>query len=116
MLRKPYSFFLSMGCYYYLGIKTTKIDTVFSILLVLLIFNCIFKYNLENLLKIRILAYEHLNQRHMFSLGSYTGPKLGVGNSSVVKIYIMRPKPGPVAKNATPRPSGLESNPRSLDY
>ena len=23
---------------------------------------------------------------------------------SVVKIYIIRPKPGPVAKNATPRP------------
>ena len=27
-------------------------------------------------------------------------------------IYIIRPKPGPVAKNATPRPSGWESNPR----
>ena len=27
-----------------------------------------------------------------------------LGNSSVVKIY----KPGPVAKNATPRPSGWE--------
>ena len=25
---------------------------------------------------------------------------LCVGNSSVVKIYIIRPKPGPVAKNA----------------
>ena len=37
-----------------------------------------------------------------------------VGNSSVVKIYIIRPKPGPVAKN--PRPSGWESNPRPLDY
>ena len=37
---------------------------------------------------------------------------LCVGNSSVVKIYIIRPKPGPVAKNATPRPSGWESNPR----
>ena len=32
------------------------------------------------------------------------------------KIYIIRPKPGPVAKNATPRPSGWESNPRPLDY
>ena len=31
-------------------------------------------------------------------------------NSSVVKIYIIRPKPGPVAKNA-PRPSSWESNP-----
>ena len=39
-----------------------------------------------------------------------------VGNSSVVKIYIIRPKLGPVAKNATPRPSGWESNPRPLDY
>ena len=26
-----------------------------------------------------------------------------------------KPKPGPVAKNATPRPSGWESNPRPLD-
>ena len=43
--------------------------------------------------------------------------KVCVGNSSVVKIYIIRPKPGPVAKNATPlRPSGWESNPRPLDY
>ena len=39
-----------------------------------------------------------------------------LGNSSVVKIYIIRPNPGPVAKNATPRPSGWESNPRPLDY
>ena len=39
--------------------------------------------------------------------------ELCVGNSSVVKIYIIRPKPGPVAKNAiTPRPSGWESNSR----
>ena len=29
----------------------------------------------------------------------------------VVKIYIIRPKPGPVAKNATPSPSGWVSNP-----
>ena len=36
--------------------------------------------------------------------------KLCVGNSSVIKIYIIRPKPGPIAKNATPRPSGWESN------
>ena len=28
--------------------------------------------------------------------------------SSVVEIYIIRPKPGPVTKNATPRPSGWE--------
>ena len=35
-------------------------------------------------------------------------------NSSVIKIYIIRPKPGPDAKNATPRPSGWESNPRPL--
>ena len=28
---------------------------------------------------------------------------LCLGNSSVVKIYIIRPKQGPVAKNATPR-------------
>ena len=42
--------------------------------------------------------------------------RLCVGNSSVDKIYIIRPKPGPVAKNATPRPSGWESNPRPLDY
>ena len=27
---------------------------------------------------------------------------LWLGNSSVVEIYIIRPKPGPVAKNATP--------------
>ena len=42
---------------------------------------------------------------------------LSVGNSSVVKIYIISSKPGPVAKNVTPRPSGRwESNPRPLDY
>ena len=41
--------------------------------------------------------------------------RLCVGNSSVDKIYIIRPKPGPVAKNATPRSSGWESNPRPLD-
>ena len=40
---------------------------------------------------------------------------LCVGNSSVVKIYIIRPKPGPVAKNATPRPFGWESNPCGFD-
>ena len=34
----------------------------------------------------------------------------------VVKIYIIRRKLGPVAKNATRRPSGWESNPRPLDY
>ena len=39
-----------------------------------------------------------------------------VANSSVVKILIIRPKPGQVAKNATPRPFGWESNPRPLDY
>ena len=33
------------------------------------------------------------------------------------KIYIIiRPKPGRVAKNATPRPSGWESNLYPLDY
>ena len=37
--------------------------------------------------------------------------KVCVGNSSVVKIYIIRLKPGPVAKGL-PRPSGWESNPR----
>ena len=42
--------------------------------------------------------------------------ELSVGNSNVVKIYIIRPKPGPVAKDATPRPSGWEWNPRPLDY
>ena len=31
-------------------------------------------------------------------------------------MYIIRPKPGPVAKNATPRPSSWKSNPRLLDY
>ena len=36
-----------------------------------------------------------------------------LGNSSVVKIYIIRPKPGPVAKNATPRPFGLGIEPAS---
>ena len=41
---------------------------------------------------------------------------LCVGNSSVVKIYIIRPKPELVAKNATPRPSDWESNTRPLDY
>ena len=34
--------------------------------------------------------------------------------TNVVKIYIIRPKPGPVPKNATPRRSGWESNPRHL--
>ena len=37
-------------------------------------------------------------------------------NSSVVKIYMIRPKSGAVAKNATPRPSSWESKPRLLDY
>ena len=31
-----------------------------------------------------------------------------LGNSTVVKIYIIRPKLGPVAKNATPRSSVWE--------
>ena len=31
-----------------------------------------------------------------------------------MKIYIIRPKPGPVAKNATPRPSGFDSQPEGL--
>ena len=31
-------------------------------------------------------------------------------------IHYIRPKPGPVAKNATLRPSGWESNSRPLDY
>ena len=47
---------------------------------------------------------------------SFNRKKLCVGNSSVVKIYVIRPKQGPFAKNATPRPSGWESNPRPLDY
>ena len=38
-----------------------------------------------------------------FGIYSRWKTKLYVGNSSVVKIYIKRPKPGPVAKNATPR-------------
>ena len=38
---------------------------------------------------------------------------LCLGNSSVAKTYIIRPKQGPVAKNATPRPSGWESKPSS---
>ena len=38
-----------------------------------------------------------------------------IENSSVVKIYIIRSKLGPVAKNATPRPSAWGSNPRPLD-
>ena len=36
-----------------------------------------------------------------------------LGNSSVVKIYIIRPKPGPVAINATPRPFRLGIEPAS---
>ena len=32
------------------------------------------------------------------------------------RLYIIRPQPGPVVKNATPRPSDWESNPRPLDY
>ena len=39
-----------------------------------------------------------------------------VGNSSVVKVYLIRPKPGPVAKNAAPRPSSWESNQHPLNY
>ena len=42
--------------------------------------------------------------------------KLCVGKSSVVKIYIIRLKPGPVEKNATSRPSDWESNQRPLYY
>ena len=38
---------------------------------------------------------------------------LTLGNLSVVKIYIIRHKPGPVTKNVTPRPSGWESHPHS---
>ena len=34
-------------------------------------------------------------------------------NSSAVKIYIITPKPRPVAKNATPKPFGGESNTES---
>ena len=41
---------------------------------------------------------------------------LCVGNSSVVKNIHYKTQPGPVAKNATPRLSGWESNPRPLDY
>ena len=33
-----------------------------------------------------------------------------VGNWSVVKVYLIRPKPGPVARDAAPRPSSWESN------
>ena len=36
--------------------------------------------------------------------------------SSVVKIYTIRRNPGPVAKNATPRPSGWDYNLRPQDY
>ena len=39
-----------------------------------------------------------------------------LGNSSVFKIYIIRPKPGPVAKLQGLRIEGWESNPRHLDY
>ena len=38
---------------------------------------------------------------------------LCVGNSSVVKIYIIRPKPGPVAKNATSKAFRLGMEPAS---
>ena len=39
--------------------------------------------------------------------------RLYVGNSRVVKIYIIRPKPGPVAKNATPKAFLLGIEPAS---
>ena len=48
--------------------------------------------------------------------GKYLNLYIIGGNSSVVKIYIIRPKPGPVVKNATPWPSGWESNLVPLDY
>ena len=53
---------------------------------------------------------------HFYTTKLYIKSEICVGNSRVVKIYIIRPKPGPVAKNATPSPSGWESNPRPLDY
>ena len=58
----------------------------------------------------------YINIWHLHSLSIDESHGYVLGNSSVVKIYIIRSKPGPVAKNATPRPSGWESNPRPLDY
>ena len=70
----------------------------------------------------KYLAYQHaccakVLQKRIWRQGVLKKWKseLCVGNSNIVKIYILRPKPGPVAKNATPRPSGWESNPRPLD-
>ena len=59
----------------------------------------------------RVLQIGHINNNiwHLHSL-SIDESQCCVGNSSVVKIYIIRPKPGPVAKNATSRTSGWESN------
>ena len=62
-----------------------------------------------------IYIYIHIYNTHIY-IHTYIyiiyiwKSKLCVGNSSIVKIYIIRPKPGPVTKNATPRPSGWESN------
>ena len=42
----------------------------------------------------------------LYTRCQYIKFKVMFRNSSVVKIYIIRSKPGPVAKNAIPRPSG----------
>ena len=61
----------------------------------------------------------HINNNiwhlHSLSIDESQGYVLEIRVSIRYTLYI-RPKPGPVAKNATPTPSGWESNPRPLDY
>ena len=50
--------------------------------------------------------YNQIWHLHSLSVDEIQGY---AGNSNVIKIYVIRPKSEPVAKNATPRPSGWES-------
>ena len=60
------------------------------------------KMNERQLMENRIpITYINNNIWHLHSLSIDEIHGCVLGNSSVVKIYIIRPKPGPVAKNAT---------------
>ena len=47
---------------------------------------------------------------HLLSIDESQGYVLEISSVDKIYMYIIRPKPGPAAKNATPRPSGWESN------
>ena len=58
---------------------------------------------------LRVGVYVYIRKESFFYISLRA-----VYNPIINKIYLIRPKPGPVAKNATPRPSGWEWNPRPL--